>query len=179
MLESIPGPSSRNRPMRGRKPLPLNIAPDDAPSLQEIARSRSLPWYQVQRARIVLGVAAGEPTQDLALRTQCDRSTIWRTCRLYKSSGLPGLLAPPQRPGRPARISPPPAGPDRPPGLPGAGRQGTAHHSLDQPRSGTAGSRGWDRHAHQRPDDPHHPRRGGPPAAPHPVLENGPARFRV
>ncbi|MGZ3414077.1 MAG: hypothetical protein ACXVAT_09575 [Isosphaeraceae bacterium] len=47
--------------MRGRKPLPLRIGPDDAPILQQIACSRSLPWYQIQRARIVLGVAAGEP----------------------------------------------------------------------------------------------------------------------
>src|SRR4051812_49435344 len=127
MLEPLPRSSSRDRPMRGRKPLPLSIAPDDAPSLSEIARSRSLPWYQVQRARIVLGVAAGEPTQDLAPRTQCDRSTVWRTCRLYEDSGLSGLLATPQRSGRPARISPSAAGRDRPTGLPGAGRQGAAH----------------------------------------------------
>jgi hypothetical protein len=32
--------------MRGRKPLPLRIGPDDAPILQQIACSRSLPWYQ-------------------------------------------------------------------------------------------------------------------------------------
>ena len=94
--------------MRGRKPLVLKIAPHDAPLLQQIARSRSLPWYQIQRARIVLGVAAGEPIQLLAIRTQCDRTTIWRTCRRYEDSGLPGLLAGPQRTGRPARISPPP-----------------------------------------------------------------------
>ena len=75
--------------MRGRRPLPLRIAPDDAPLLQEIARSWSLPWYQVQRARIVLGVAAGEPTHDLALRTQCDRSTICvLPARLHESFWL-------------------------------------------------------------------------------------------
>ena len=86
--------------MRGRKPRPLEIVPHDVPILQEIARSRSLPWYQIQRARIVLGVAAGEPIQLLAIQTQCDPSTIWRICRRYESSGLPGLLGPPQRTGR-------------------------------------------------------------------------------
>ncbi|MBV8607371.1 MAG: helix-turn-helix domain-containing protein [Singulisphaera sp.] len=127
--------------MRGRKPLVLKIAPHDAPILQQIARSRSLPWYQIQRAQIVLGVAAGEPIHDLALRTQCDRSTIWRICRRYEDSGLPGLLAPPHRPGRPARISPPATGRDRPTGLPGTDRQGLAHHPLDQPRLGPPGRR--------------------------------------
>jgi transposase len=92
--------------MRGRKPRPLEIVPHDVPILQEIARSRSLPWYQIQRAQIFLAVAAGEPIQQLAIRTQCDPSTIWRICRRYESSGLPDLLGPPQRAGRPARISP-------------------------------------------------------------------------
>src|SRR3954447_5500566 len=114
----ITGPSHRSRPMRGRRPRPLQIAPHDAPILHEIARSRSLPWFQVQRARIVLGVAAGEAIQLLAVRTQHDPSTIWRICRRYEDSGLSGLLAPPQRAGRPARISPPPAGTDRRAGLP-------------------------------------------------------------
>src|SRR4051794_31681535 len=116
--------------MRGRRPRPLKIAPDDAPTLREIARSRSLPWFQVQRARIVLGVAAGEAIQLLAVQAQHDPSTIWRICRRYEDSGLHGLLAPPRRAGRPARISPPPAGPDRRTGLLGAARQGAAHHSL-------------------------------------------------
>ncbi len=92
--------------MRGRKPRPLVIVAHDIPILQQIARSRSLPWYQVQRAQILVGVAAGGPIHQLAVRTQCDPSTIWRVCRRYECSGLPDLLAPPQRPGRPARISP-------------------------------------------------------------------------
>ncbi|MGZ3397341.1 MAG: helix-turn-helix domain-containing protein, partial [Isosphaeraceae bacterium] len=122
--------------MRGRKPLPLRIAPHDVSTLHQIAHSRSLPWFQVQRARIVLGVAAGEPIHQLAIRTQCDRSTIWRTCRRYKDTGLPGLLARPEGPGRPARISPPPARADRRVGLLGADRSWPAHHSLDEPGPG-------------------------------------------
>jgi hypothetical protein len=74
--------------MRGRKPHSLRIVPHDAPILQEIARGRSLPWYQVQRARIVLGVAAGEPIQLLAVQTQHDPSTIWRVCRRYPMFGV-------------------------------------------------------------------------------------------
>ena len=91
--------------MRGRRPRPLEIAPHDVPILQQIARSRSLPWYQVQRAQVLLAVAAGEPIRTLAIRTQCNPSTVWRICRRYEDAGLPDLLEPPQRAGRPARIS--------------------------------------------------------------------------
>jgi hypothetical protein len=118
--------------MRGRKPRPLSIVPADLPSLQQIARSDSLPWSQVRRARIVPANARGVRTSTIAFQVQCDESTVWRTCRRYETDGLNGLLAPPDRSGRPERISPPPAGPDRRPGLPGARGPGPAHHSLGQ-----------------------------------------------
>ena len=47
--------------MRGRKPRPVAVADPDLPILQAVARSRRLPWFQVQHARIVLAVATGEP----------------------------------------------------------------------------------------------------------------------
>ena len=34
--------------MRGRKPRPIEIAPDDLPLLQQIACSQTRPWYQVR-----------------------------------------------------------------------------------------------------------------------------------
>jgi len=69
--------------MRGRKPGPLTIAADDLPVLQAVARSRHLPWFQVQHARIVLAVAAGELVHAVASRMECDRATVWRLCRRY------------------------------------------------------------------------------------------------
>ena len=156
--------------MRGRRPRPLEIAPQDVPILHPIARSRSLPWYQVQRAQILLAVAAGELIGPLAIRTQCDPSTVWRICRRYERSGLPDLLEPPQRAGRPARISPPATRSDRSIGLSGADRQGPAHHPLDEPGSGPPSGRGWDRPGHQRSDGPNDPRPSRPPAASHAVL---------
>ena len=118
--------------MRGRKPRPLSIPPADLPCLQQTARSDSLPWSQVRRARIVLANARGVRTSTIAFQVQCNESTVWRTCRCYERHGLTGLLAPPDRSGRPERISPPPAGRDRCPGLPGAGGQRPAHHPLVQ-----------------------------------------------
>jgi hypothetical protein len=118
--------------MRGRKPRPLSIPPADLPGLQQIAHSDSLPWSQVRQARIVLANARGVRTSTIAFQVQCDEATVWRTCRRYEQHGLTGLLAPPCRSGRPKRIPPPPASPDRRPGLPGAGGQGPAHHPLVQ-----------------------------------------------
>jgi transposase len=69
------------------------IAPADFPVLCLIARGETLPMYQVQRARIILGIAAGERTRDLARKVGCDEATVWRTCRRYEEAGLSGLLA--------------------------------------------------------------------------------------
>ena len=92
--------------MRSRKPRPLTIAADDLPVLQAVARSRHLPWFQVQHARIVLSVAAGELVHAVASRMECDRATVWRLCRRYEQGGLTRLLWDEPRLGRPQEISP-------------------------------------------------------------------------
>jgi DNA invertase Pin-like site-specific DNA recombinase len=79
--------------MRGRKPHPVTIARADYPVLCWIAKGEGLPWYQAQRARIVLAIAAGERTRAVAKQNRCDVATVWRTCRRYEQSGLSGLLA--------------------------------------------------------------------------------------
>src|SRR5262245_23699731 len=118
--------------MRGRKPRSLTIQPADTPLLQAVARSRRLAWFQVQHARIVLAVAAGERVGQVASRLECDRATVWRVCRRYEQGGLKKLLVDDPREGRPQEISPPPACPDHRTRLPGAPRRGAAHHPLVQ-----------------------------------------------
>jgi hypothetical protein len=71
----------------------LSISPADLPVLRWIAEGHQLPGYQVQRARIVLAIAAGARTQFVAQQTDCDEATVWRTCRRYEEAGLSGLLA--------------------------------------------------------------------------------------
>src|SRR3954471_19104874 len=93
--------------MRGRKPCPLAISRHDRTALQDVARSESLPWYQVRRARTALAIAAGQRTAAVASHPECDAGTVRRTCRRYKDTGVQGLPEEPQRPGRPTRISPP------------------------------------------------------------------------
>ena len=92
--------------MRGRKPRPLTIAATDAPTLQAVAHSRHLSFFQVQHARIALAVAAGEPIRSVAARLECDRATVWRVCRRYEHGGLKELLLEASRLGRPQEISP-------------------------------------------------------------------------
>jgi hypothetical protein len=70
--------------MRGRKPRSVTLAPGDLTRLQRIARQPTLPFFQVQRARIVLAVAAGEALHHIASRWQCDPATVWRFCRCYE-----------------------------------------------------------------------------------------------
>ncbi|WP_026012116.1 helix-turn-helix domain-containing protein [Singulisphaera acidiphila] len=118
--------------MRGRRPDPLSIRPHDHPILFHLAHSQSSPWFQVQRARIVLAIADGQRTEAIAVQMQCDEATVWRACQRYRSDGLAGLLADrrAKRSGRPVSISPPPACPNHRVGMLGACGPGIAHHSL-------------------------------------------------
>src|SRR5436853_387836 len=91
MLKEEPSPGMGGRPMRGRRPRPLSLAPADQPLLTAIARSRQLSWFEVQRARVVLAVADGivpaisPRTVRQILRAvdlQPHRTRYWRTARL-------------------------------------------------------------------------------------------------
>ena len=92
--------------MRGRKPRSLELMCADVRLLEQLARSQTRPWFQVRRARIVLAVASGARTQELADQMECDTATIWRTCRRYEAAGVDGLLAYAPRSGHPEQISP-------------------------------------------------------------------------
>jgi hypothetical protein len=126
--------------MRGRKPRRFLLAAHDKPILERIARSRTLPWFQVQRARVVLAIAEGARIQTVAFQMQCDPSTVWRLCRRYEEAGLEGVLAEVPRAGHPIESSPPATCPDWAIGVSGTDRPGAAHYPLEQsglgPRSG-------------------------------------------
>jgi transposase len=94
--------------MRGRRPDKLTIHAPDQAELARIAHSDALPWFQVRRARIVLGMAAGRRREVLASELACDESTIWRTCQRYERLGLAGLLVDQRRghSGRDLQITP-------------------------------------------------------------------------
>jgi len=79
--------------MRGRRPEKLTIARRDADALHTAAHCGSLPWFQVQRAKIVLAIAAGERQCSIAARLECDEATVWRACERYRQDGLGSLFA--------------------------------------------------------------------------------------
>src|SRR5450755_225564 len=93
MRQSAPRSRRWRRCMRGRRPELLTIRSPDISELERIAHSDTLPWYRVRRARIVLGIAAGQRREILAAQLECDESTIWRACQQYQRLGLVGLLA--------------------------------------------------------------------------------------
>src|SRR5438094_9970692 len=94
--------------MRGRRPDKVIINCADKSELERVAHSDTLPWFQVRRARIVLGIAAGRRREVLASELDCDESTIWRTCQRYQRQGLKGLLVDQRRghSGRELQITP-------------------------------------------------------------------------
>jgi transposase len=94
--------------MRGRRPEELTVSQRDADVLHTAAHNGSLPWFQVQRARIVLAIAAGERPCAVADRLECDTATVWRSCQRYRQAGLAGLFSEGRQNnlGRPQQISP-------------------------------------------------------------------------
>ena len=101
-----------------------------------------------------LGILHGARTEHLAFLTQCDESTVRRTCRRYERLGLSGVLDSPTRSGRPIVISPPATCPDRRTRLLGARGQGPTHYPLDQRRFGPTGCRRRYCASRQRADCP-------------------------
>ena len=134
--------------MRGRRPRPLTLDADAIAILQWLARCRSQPWFQIQHARILLGIAAGQRVKTLAREVQCDAATVWRICRGYEQHGLDAVLWEAPRPGRPQQLSPPAACSDRAVGLSGTDCQRVAYHALEQRRLGPSSRPRWHRRDH-------------------------------
>ena len=68
---------------RGRPVAPISLDAEEKNQLLSVARSRSLPHGVVQRARIVLACAEGEPNAAIAERTGVSKSTVQRWFDLF------------------------------------------------------------------------------------------------
>jgi Winged helix-turn helix len=118
--------------MRGRLPGAVSLDECDLSLLHQVARSAHLPFFQVQRARVMLAMAQGKRVQAVAAGNGCDRTTIWRICQRYEHGGASRLFRHASRRGSPPRLSPPPASPDCGTGLPGTHRPRPSPHPLGQ-----------------------------------------------
>ena len=88
--------------MRRRSPALLEITPAALDRLQEVVQSGTWPRQQVRQARMVLTMATGARTDEVAAQVHGSAATVWRACERFRLEGVDGLLAQ-RRPGRSAR----------------------------------------------------------------------------
>jgi len=125
--------------MRGRKPRPIEIASERLAGPSANCAQPDPALVSSPAGSHPLGDRGWSQTQILAFLTQCDESTVRRTCRRYERLGLSGLLESAKPSGRPIVISPPATCPDHRAGLPGDRGRGPAYYPLDKQRPGPAG----------------------------------------
>ena len=88
-------------------PLPIRVLPlcrEDRARLQSLVRSRTTPQRVVERARIVLGSAAGDSGSTIGGDVGVSRPTVTLWLDRYEAGGLAALRADRPRSGRPKRI---------------------------------------------------------------------------
>ena len=88
-------------------PLPIRVLPlhrGDRARLESLVRSRTTPQRVVERARIVLGSAAGDSGSTICGDVGVSRPTVTLWLDRYEAGGLAALRADP-RSGRPKRIT--------------------------------------------------------------------------
>jgi transposase len=84
----------------------VELNPEQRTTLQQWARSRSLPARQVERARIVLLAAEGRQDIDIATELGISNQKAARWRKRFLQAGMAGLEKDAPRPGRTPRISP-------------------------------------------------------------------------
>jgi transposase len=83
----------------------IQLTPQQQEELDHRAGRRSLAARVVERAKIILGLAAGKAKQEIAAQLGIARQTAWRWERRFREQGTPGLEDAP-RSGRPRVILP-------------------------------------------------------------------------
>ena len=90
--------------MRVAPPVVLNS--EQRKTLEQWARSRSLPIRQVQRAQIILLAADGKQDLEIAVAVNISNQKAARWRKRFLQKGFPGLEKDATRPGRPPTITP-------------------------------------------------------------------------
>jgi transposase len=78
---------------------------DEKQELMARARRYTLPYFQVQRAKMILLAAEGIDNDEIARRLETRREVVWQWRKRFYEKRLAGLEERP-RPGRP-RVFPP------------------------------------------------------------------------
>jgi len=86
-------------------PFTIRLTTAETRELQRRAAKYTLPYFQVQRAKIVLLAAEGLTNDEIATRLDTRREVVWLWRKRFFSEGLASLEERP-RPGRPRTFSP-------------------------------------------------------------------------
>ena len=81
------------------------LSVDEKQELMAQARKYTLPYFQVQRAKMILLAAEGFENDEIARRLETGREVVWQWRKRFYDKRLAGLEERP-RPGRP-RVFPP------------------------------------------------------------------------
>ena len=91
--------------MPRKSPYAIVLAPAARSRLEELARSYTLPYRDVVRARIVLYATDGLENKEIAARLDTPREIVSKWRKRFFEQGFAGLEERPRR-GRPAVFSP-------------------------------------------------------------------------
>jgi Winged helix-turn helix len=94
--------------MPRRSPYRIDLSDDERAVLLSLARSYTLPYWQVTRAQMVLLAADGLRNDEIAARLNCRREVVSQWRKRFFEQRLAGLEDRPRR-GRPPVF--PPSGP--------------------------------------------------------------------
>ena len=88
--------------MRGRKPEPLVLKPNDEKALHQLLRDGQTPLRVARRAQILLNRADAEQRViAISDKVEQNASTVWRVCEHYREAGLAAALYDAPRAGHP------------------------------------------------------------------------------
>ncbi len=105
-LERCQGPVIARVSKRMPRAAQIQLTPQQQDELDRRASSRSFSARAVERAKIILGSAAGKAKKEIAAQLGTARQTVWRWERRFRKQGLPAGLEDAPRSGRPRVILP-------------------------------------------------------------------------
>lgn len=91
--------------MPKKSPYKIVLSPEEEQQLTARSKKYTLPYFQVQRAKIILLAAQGLETEEIALRLDTRREVVWLWRKRFAEKRLLGLDELP-RPGRPRAFPP-------------------------------------------------------------------------
>jgi hypothetical protein len=91
--------------MPRRSPYRVDLSDEERAVLESLARSYTLPYWQVTRAQMVLMAADGLRNDQIAARLNCRREVVSQWRKRFFESRLEGLEDRPRR-GRPPTFPP-------------------------------------------------------------------------